>query len=45
LCFEHTWVKPLRDSIVKAGGEFVDSIRVPGLVVQEVLDAVAALEK
>jgi hypothetical protein len=45
LCFEHTWVKPLRDAIVSAGGELVDSIRVPGLVVQEVLDAVAALEK
>lgn len=45
LCFEHTWVKPLRDSILAAGGELVDSIRVPGLVVQEVLDAVSALEK
>jgi hypothetical protein len=45
LCFEHTWVKPLRDALVNAGGELVDSIRVPGLVVQEVLDAVAALEK
>jgi hypothetical protein len=45
LCFEHTWVKPLRDALLAAGGELVDSIRVPGLVVQEVLDAVAALEK
>ena len=45
LAFEHTWVKPLRDSILAAGGELVDSIRIPGLVVQEVLDAVAALEK
>jgi hypothetical protein len=45
LVFEHTWVKPLRDAIVGAGGELIDTIRVPGLVVQEVLDAVENLEK
>jgi len=45
LVFEHTWVKPLRDAIAAAGGELIDSIRVPGPVVQEVLDAVAALEE
>lgn len=39
LVFEHTWVRPLRDAIVAAGGELIDSIRVPGSVVQEVLDA------
>ncbi len=44
LCFEHTWVVPLRDAIVNAGGELLESVRVPGAVVQEVLDAVAALD-
>lgn len=39
LVFEHTWVRPLRDAITAAGGELIDSIRVPGPVVQEVLDA------
>ncbi len=42
LCFEHTWVVPLRDAIVAAGGEMLDSVRVPGSVVQEVLDAIGA---
>ncbi|WP_084105697.1 DUF6325 family protein [Demequina sp. NBRC 110056] len=45
LVFEHTWVKPLRDAIANAGGELIDSIRVPGLVVQEVLDALQAEEE
>lgn len=44
LVFEHTWMKPLRDAIVGAGGELIDTIRVPGPVVQEVLDEIAALE-
>ncbi|WP_062291440.1 DUF6325 family protein [Demequina phytophila] len=42
LCFEHTWVVPLRDAIADAGGELLDTVRVPGPVVQEVLDAVRA---
>jgi predicted metal-dependent TIM-barrel fold hydrolase len=42
LVFEHTWVKPLRNAIADAGGELIDSIRVPGVVVQEVLDALQA---
>lgn len=42
LCFEHTWVRPLRDAIVAAGGELLDSVRIPGPVAQEVLDAVRA---
>ncbi|WP_296666911.1 DUF6325 family protein [Demequina sp.] len=42
LCFEHTWVVPLRDAIFAAGGELLDTIRVPGPVVQEVLDAISA---
>ncbi|WP_062515983.1 DUF6325 family protein [Demequina gelatinilytica] len=42
LCFEHSWVVPLRDAIVANGGELLDTVRVPGPVVQEVLDAVSA---
>lgn len=44
LVFEHTWVKPLRDSIVDAGGVMLERVSVPGAVVEEVLEAVAALE-
>lgn len=44
LVFEHTWIKPLRNALVDAGGELIDTIRVPGMVVQEILDAVGALE-
>jgi hypothetical protein len=43
LCFEHTWVKPLRDAIVGAGGELLASVRVPGAAVDEVLAAVREL--
>jgi hypothetical protein len=43
LVFEHTWMKPLRDAIVDSGGIVLDSIRVPGAVVDEVLDAVSEL--
>ncbi|WP_062212854.1 DUF6325 family protein [Demequina oxidasica] len=45
LVFEHTWIKPLRDAVVNAGGELVDTIRVPGMVVQEILDTVAEIEE
>lgn len=45
LVFEHTWMKPLRDAIVDADGILIDSVRVPGLVVDEVLAAVAELDK
>lgn len=44
LCFEHTWVVPLRDAIATAGGELLDTVRIPGPVADEVLEAVAALE-
>jgi hypothetical protein len=43
LVFEHTWVKPLRDTIVAAGGVLVESIRIPGAVVSEVQAAVAEM--
>ena len=45
LVFEHTWVLPLRDAIVNAGGVLLDSVRIPGLVVDEVLEAIAADEE
>jgi uncharacterized membrane protein len=44
LVFEHTWAKPLRDAIVASGGVLTDNFRVPGAVVDEVLDALAELD-
>ncbi|MDE0573872.1 DUF6325 family protein [Demequina sp. B12] len=44
LVFEHTWFKPLSAAVQEAGGELVDTIRVPGPVVEEVLAEIAALE-
>jgi Family of unknown function (DUF6325) len=44
LVFEHTWLKPLRDAIVSSGGILAADLRIPGLVVEEVLAAVAASE-
>lgn len=41
LVFEHTWFKPLRDAIVSSGGLLVDTVRIPGMVVEEVLEALA----
>lgn len=45
LVFEHTWAKPLRDQIVASDGVLLTNVRIPGMVVQEVLDAVEALEE
>ena len=44
LVFEHTWFAPLRDEIVDSGGILLANVRIPGLVVDEVLAAVAELE-
>lgn len=44
LAFEHTWFKPLRDELIDSGGILLANMRIPGLVVDEVLAAVAALE-
>ncbi len=44
LVFEHTWAKPLRDAIVASGGVLADNFRVPGMVVDELLDALAELD-
>jgi hypothetical protein len=45
LVFEHTWFKPLRDELIDSGGVLVANMRIPGLVVEEVLAAVEALEE
>jgi hypothetical protein len=45
LVFEHTWVIPLRDAILDAGGALLDSVRIPGPVVDELLDELAELEE
>lgn len=37
LVFEHTWAVPLRDAIVRGGGELVANLRIPASVVEEVL--------
>ena len=39
LVFEHTWAKGLRDAVVGSGGILLDSVRVPGAVVEEVVFA------
>ena len=44
LVFEHTWFKPLRDEILDSGGILLANMRVPGLVVNEVLSLVEELE-
>jgi hypothetical protein len=44
LVFEHTWAKPFRDAIVDSGGVLAANFRVPGLVVDELLDELAELE-
>ncbi|GAB3606559.1 hypothetical protein GCM10027413_19680 [Conyzicola nivalis] len=44
LVFEHTWQLPLRDAIVGSGGVLLDSVRIPGRVVDDVLAAVAELD-
>ncbi|MCB1246218.1 MAG: DUF1269 domain-containing protein [Acidimicrobiia bacterium] len=45
LVFEHTWFKPLRDELLDADGVLLSNVRVPGLVVEEVLAAVAEIEE
>jgi hypothetical protein len=44
LAFEHTWFKPLRDELVDSGGILIANMRIPGMVVEEVMAAVAELE-
>jgi uncharacterized membrane protein len=42
LIFEHTWIKPVRDAVVDAGGVVMANVRIPGAVVDEVLADAAA---
>lgn len=44
LVFEHTWFTPLRNEILDSGGILLANMRVPGLVVDEVLSLVEELE-
>ncbi|HEY2299862.1 MAG TPA: DUF6325 family protein [Jatrophihabitans sp.] len=39
LVFEHEWARGLSQAIAEAGGQLVSDVRVPGLVVDEVLAA------
>lgn len=39
LVLEHTWSRSLRDALTEAGGSVIANMRVPGSVVDEVLDA------
>lgn len=38
LVFEHTWAKPFRDAVVASGGVLAANFRVPGAVVDELLN-------
>lgn len=44
MVFEHTWAKPLRDAVVGSGGLMVANFRVPGVVVDELLDELATID-
>ena len=43
LAFEHTWMRPVRDAVVKSGGVLIADVHVPAQVVDEVLDAVGRI--
>ena len=43
LVFEHTWAKGFRDAVLNSGGILADNIRIPGLVVEELLAELAEL--
>jgi Family of unknown function (DUF6325) len=44
LVFEHTWMKPVRDAVEASGGFLVADVHVPGVVVQEVLASLEAVQ-
>lgn len=44
LVFEHTWAKPFRDAVVDSGGFLAANFRVPGAVVDDLLDELADLD-
>jgi len=45
LVFEHSWIIPVRDAIANAGGVLIDSVRVPGPAVDELVAELAELEE
>lgn len=45
IVFEHTWFKPLRDELVNSDGVLISNVRIPGMVVEEVMAAVAEIEE
>ena len=44
LVFEHTWFTPLRNELLDSGGLLLANVRIPGLVVDEVLAVLEELE-
>ncbi|AMB58255.1 DUF6325 family protein [Microterricola viridarii] len=44
LVFEHAWARGLRDAVVRAGGQMLESVRVPQDVVQEILSTVPEID-
>ena len=44
LVFEHTWAKPFRDAVVEAGGILAANVRIPGAVVDEILESVPLVD-
>ena len=44
LVFEHTWAKPLRDAVVASGGVLAANFRVPGVVVDDLMAALADID-
>jgi hypothetical protein len=44
LAFEHTWAKPFRDAILASGGILAADFRVPGLVIDELLNELASAD-
>ena len=43
IVFEHTWIRPVRDAVVAAGGVLLADVHIPADVVDEVLAAGAEL--
>ncbi len=43
LVFEHRWAKGLRDAVVNSGGVLAENFRIPGEVVDELMDDLAAM--
>ena len=44
LVFENTWAKPFADAIVESNGQMVTNFRVPRIVVDDVLEALAEID-